>query len=49
MLNISIPETLARRIDSQAKARHLSRSAFFVQAASEVIERAGRHWTSDRP
>ena len=41
-LNISVPETLARRIDSHAKARHLSRSAFFAQAASEAIERAGR-------
>ena len=39
-INISLPETLARRIDSHAKARHLSRSAFLAQAASEAMRKA---------
>ena len=41
-LNISLPETMVRRIDSHAKAGHMNRSAFLVQAAREAIERAGR-------
>ena len=40
-VNISLPETLARRIDAHAKARHLSRSAFLAQAASEAMRKAG--------
>lgn len=38
-LNISLPETLVRRIDAHARARHLSRSAFLAQAASEAMGR----------
>lgn len=38
-LNISLPEGLVRRIDAQAKARHLSRSGFLAQAASEALAR----------
>ncbi|WP_295399914.1 type II toxin-antitoxin system HicB family antitoxin [uncultured Thiocystis sp.] len=39
-LNISLPESLARRIDAHAKSHHMSRSAFLAQAASEAMRRA---------
>lgn len=38
-LNISLPEGLVRQIDAHAKARHLSRSGFLAQAASEALAR----------
>lgn len=36
-LNISLPESLVNRIDSEAKARHLSRSAFLALAAEREM------------
>lgn len=40
-INISVPRRLLQRIDAHAKSRHLSRSAFLVQAASEAMQRDG--------
>ena len=39
-INITVPKRLLQRIDAHAKARHLSRSAFLVQAASEAMGKA---------
>lgn len=36
-LNISLPENLVHRIDEEAKARHLSRSAFLAMAAEREM------------
>jgi predicted RNase H-like HicB family nuclease len=38
-LNVSLPEGLVRRIDSYAKAHHLSRSGFLAKAAVSEMER----------
>lgn len=40
-LNISLDAGLAEAVDRAAKARGLTRSAFFAQAAREKIEKAG--------
>ncbi len=37
-LNVSLPEGLLRRIDDEAKARHMSRSAFLAMSAQKVLE-----------
>lgn len=39
-LNISLPENLVHRIDEEAKARHLSRSAFLAMAAEREMASA---------
>jgi len=39
-LNISLPENLVHRIDEEAKARHLSRSALLAMAAEREMEHA---------
>lgn len=39
-LNISLPENLVHRIDEEAKARHLSRSAFLAMAAEHEMANA---------
>lgn len=39
-LNISLPENLVHRIDEEAKARHLSRSAFLAIAAAHEMANA---------
>ncbi len=36
-LNISLPESLVRRIDEHAKAHHMSRSGFLAQAAEKAM------------
>jgi predicted RNase H-like HicB family nuclease len=36
-LNISLPDSLVRRIDEYAKAHHLSRSGFLAKAAEEAM------------
>ena len=36
-LNVSLPESLVYRIDGFAKTRHMSRSAFLAQAASQAM------------
>lgn len=36
-INISLPDSLLRRIDEYAKAHHLSRSGFLAKAAEEAI------------
>lgn len=36
-INISLPDSLVRRIDKYAKARHLSRSGFLAKAAEEAM------------
>ncbi len=36
-LNISLPETLVRRIDTYAKAHRLTRSGFLAQAAGRAM------------
>lgn len=40
-LNISMPESLVRKVDGYAKAHHLSRSAFLAKAAQEAMEDRG--------
>ena len=37
-VNVSLPESLVRRIDDYARARHLSRSGFLAQAAEKAME-----------
>ncbi len=37
-LNISLPESLVHRIDREAKARHMSRSAFLAMSAQHQIQ-----------
>ena len=37
-VNISLPEPTLRRIDAQARARGLSRSAFLAEASSKLVE-----------
>jgi predicted RNase H-like HicB family nuclease len=39
-VNVSLPESLVRRIDDYARARHLSRSGFLAQAAEKAMETA---------
>lgn len=39
-VNISLPEDLVQRIDSYARARHISRSAFLAAAAKRQMEEA---------
>jgi predicted RNase H-like HicB family nuclease len=41
-VNISLPESLIRRIDDHARARHLSRSGFLAQAAERAMEGEAR-------
>lgn len=36
-LNISLPDSLVRRIDEYTKAHHLSRSGFLAKAAEEAM------------
>ncbi|PHS48680.1 MAG: HicB family protein [Marinobacter sp.] len=36
-LNVSLPEGLLRRIDSEAKSRHMSRSAFLAMSAQREL------------
>lgn len=38
-LNVSLPEGLVKRIDTYAKAHHLSRSGFLAKAAVSEMER----------
>jgi predicted RNase H-like HicB family nuclease len=40
-LNISLPETLLRRIDDYARSRHMSRSGFLAMAATEAMKDKG--------
>lgn len=42
-LNISLPESLVHRIDSEAKARHMSRSAFLAMSAQYQIQASYSH------
>jgi predicted RNase H-like HicB family nuclease len=37
-INITVPRRLLQRIDAYAKSRHLSRSAFLVQAANDAMQ-----------
>ncbi len=37
-LNVSLPEGLLRRIDEEAKSRHMSRSAFLAMSAQRELE-----------
>jgi predicted RNase H-like HicB family nuclease len=37
-LNVSLPESLVHRIDIEAKARHMSRSAFLAMSAQQQIQ-----------
>jgi predicted RNase H-like HicB family nuclease len=39
-VNISLQESLVRRIDDYARARHLGRSGFLAQAAEKAMETA---------
>lgn len=36
-LNVSLPEGLLRRIDNEAKSRHMSRSAFLAMSAQREL------------
>jgi len=36
-LNVSLPEGLLRRIDDEAKIRHMSRSAFLAMSAQREL------------
>lgn len=38
-VNISLPDSLVRRIDEYTKARHLSRSGFLAKAAEEAMRK----------
>ncbi|NVZ10322.1 type II toxin-antitoxin system HicB family antitoxin [Allochromatium humboldtianum] len=40
-IHIRVPRRLLQRIDAYARARHLSRSAFLTQVASEAMGREG--------
>lgn len=40
-LNVSLPEGLLRRIDDEAKHRHMSRSAFLAMSALRELECRG--------
>ena len=46
-VNITVPETVLRKIDAAARKRGMSRSAFLVQAARKILapvgQRAARH------
>ncbi len=37
-LNVSLPEGLLRRIDDEARTRHMSRSAFLAMSAQRELE-----------
>nr|WP_228285868.1 type II toxin-antitoxin system HicB family antitoxin [Marinobacter sp. G11] len=37
-LNVSLPEGLLRRIDEEARSRHMSRSAFLAMTARKELE-----------
>lgn len=37
-LNVSLPESLVRKIDAYAKSHHLSRSGFLARAAEEAMQ-----------
>lgn len=37
-LNISFPSALVTKVDTYAKARHMSRSAFLAMAATQVMQ-----------
>jgi len=37
-LNISFPSDLVAKVDTYAKARHMSRSAFLAMAASQAMQ-----------
>jgi predicted RNase H-like HicB family nuclease len=37
-LNVSLPESLVRRIDETAKARHMTRSGFLAEAARRAMD-----------
>ncbi|WP_417501521.1 type II toxin-antitoxin system HicB family antitoxin [Marinobacter sp.] len=37
-LNVSLPQGLLRRIDDEAKSRHMSRSAFLAMSAQRELE-----------
>lgn len=41
-INISLPETLVRRIDEYAKAHHMSRSRFLAKVAEEAMRKDPR-------
>lgn len=37
-LNVSLPESLLKRIDEEARSRHMSRSAFLAMAAQKAMQ-----------
>jgi metal-responsive CopG/Arc/MetJ family transcriptional regulator len=37
-LNISFPSALVAKVDTYAKARHMSRSAFLAMAANQAMQ-----------